>query len=220
MSEGNQIRTIGKILGAASTNIGAAIIGIDPSTEVAAQCIEGRSFGKYLVFHATPRVDSRYEGMRKAFGKKNEIFRKPWLNDPRWLSTSDYDKLVEAAINKRQSAEKNNVNERLVKSAPFHVIRWGLEGWGAYVASAYTSVSLLPMLLIALVRWILGENGAIDIIYAVAFVLIAVFNGLLTDIRREVRYIEVKKEHVSQNMKDKWTILRDSYNAHENPTND
>ena len=48
MNEGNQIKTIGKILGAASMNIGAMVTKIDPSTEVAAQYVEGRSFGKYL----------------------------------------------------------------------------------------------------------------------------------------------------------------------------
>jgi len=213
MDEGNEIKTIGKILGAASANIGAVIIGIDPSTEVAAQCIEGRSVGKYLVFHSTTTVDSRYEGMRRAFGDNNEIFRKPWLNDERWLSTDDYDKLVKTAYAK--SRQGYRLNRHLKEPLPFHVIRWGWDAYDHRVATLYIVISLFPMLGIALARWMLGLNGVTDILYALSFLLISTFDGWLLDVMREVCYVEVRQDDVSEALHWKWEDLRNSDEALE-----
>ena len=60
------------------------------------------------------------------------------------------------------------------------------------------------MLGIAISRWVLGENGVMNIFYAGAFTLISVFDGILLDLMREVRYIEVDAGVVSQDVHDTW----------------
>ncbi|KAJ8508630.1 hypothetical protein ONZ45_g9125 [Pleurotus djamor] len=88
---------IGKVLNASASHIAALTSGIDASTEVATMCIGGRSFGQLLVYTSSFDLESRYQGMKKAFGEDMEILQTTGAAAPDDLTMADYDKLVSNA---------------------------------------------------------------------------------------------------------------------------
>ena len=90
--------TVGKIICAVAAHVSSVNCGIDASTEVAARCLGGRSLGQLFVFHSTVSVDSRYQGMRRAFGSDTEIFRVVGSNPPKELDADEYDKIVSTTL--------------------------------------------------------------------------------------------------------------------------
>ena len=89
---------MGKIICAVAAHVSSVNSGIEASTEVAARCLGGRSLGQLFVFHSTVSVDSRYQGMKRAFGDDTEIFRVVGSNPPKELDDNDYDKIVSTTL--------------------------------------------------------------------------------------------------------------------------
>ncbi|KDQ31489.1 hypothetical protein PLEOSDRAFT_156150 [Pleurotus ostreatus PC15] len=88
---------VGKVVNATAAHVAALTSGIEASTEVAITCIGGRSFGQLLVYTSTFDLESRYAGMKKAFGDDMEILTTTGSSPPQDLQAADYDKLISNA---------------------------------------------------------------------------------------------------------------------------
>jgi len=208
--------TVGKILGAVAAHIASVTAGIDASTEVGTRCLGGRSLGQFFVFHSTFEGNSRYLGMQKAFGDDTEMFRVVGFNPPRDLDSTDYDKLVNAAlvaadVSVSAAGSSTEPNPYLCMHANFPIIKWGrgIHHW--LVTSLYTIVALGSMLGVAVLRWCSGSGrpGLPEVLYLVTFLVISGFAFYMLDVGREVCYIMISKNDVSHSMRAAWGDLKD-----------
>ncbi|KAF4604589.1 hypothetical protein EYR40_003363 [Pleurotus pulmonarius] len=88
---------VSKVLNATAAHVAALTSGTEASTQVAITCLGGHSFGQLLVHTSTFDVESRYLGMKKAFGDDMEILATTGSSPPQDLRAADYDKLVSNA---------------------------------------------------------------------------------------------------------------------------
>jgi len=221
--------TVGKILGAVAGNVASATAGIDASSEVAARCLGGRSLGQLFVSHSTFEAESRYQGMRKAFGDDTEIYRMVGSNPPE-LDYTDYDKLVNAALAAAKKSAAATAaapappaalttvaaaesgaevpNPYLRAHANFPIIKWGWDVYPFPITELYTTIALGSTLTIAFMKWIFGTVGIPEVLYFVAFIMISGFTIIMLDVRREIRYILITENDVSRGALTTWQDVK------------
>ena len=133
-------------------------LGLDAHITVAIQCLGGRSWGKYCVFNGPLELESRYKGMKTAFGGDQEVYIPKWLAGELALpplSTADYDKLVAACDAKfrKRVGESMKVNNFLGIHIILPVWRWSFTKYGYTFTILWGTFALLPMSIVAIARW-------------------------------------------------------------------
>ncbi|KAG5221522.1 NAD-dependent malic enzyme [Salix suchowensis] len=88
---------VSKVVNATAAHVAALTSGTEASTQVAITCLGGHSFGQLLVYTSMFDVESRYLGMKKAFGDDMEILTTTGSSPPQDLRAADYDKLISNA---------------------------------------------------------------------------------------------------------------------------
>jgi hypothetical protein len=205
---------------ASIANIAAVTVGVDASDTVAIQCIGGRSIGKYFVFNGTVQLSARYNGMRSAFPAEKEIFVPRQMGAVHHLNliTADYDRLL-TSVDRRFQALLNpaaqvglglpaNVgmpaNQHLVEQMSFPIWKWSFRRKGVIKTLLCAFWALLPMPIIALIRLSKGFNLVPELLYAIISILVSAYGGYLLDIKREVTYIQIQENDVSQSLGALW----------------
>lgn len=247
--------TVGKIIGAVTAHVSSMTSGIDASTEVAARCLGGRSLGQLFVFHSTFDADSRYQGMKKAFGDDTEIFRVVGSNPPKELDASDYDKMVTTALGAAKAIKESlttsdtntsagdrststssstqatsrapsavaatsaspdqhiaeELNPYLCVHANFPIIKWGRGVHPWPVTAVYTIIGLGAMLGVMFLKWYWGAGapGIAELLYGVVFIMISGFTFILLDIKRQVCYVTITENDVSEGACSTWRELKE-----------
>jgi hypothetical protein len=199
-------------IGAAAA-IAAVTHGVNPAHTVRTQCILGRSWGKYFVFHGLATIDDRYNVMQAAFGEDNELFR-PRLVDGRYLiydlQTADYDELIDGAMEKRRLALQNlRPNQWLYTRLQLPTWRWAYRRWVFFGMVFWGLVAYIWMPLVAGLKWYVTHAPPYEVlVMAVTFFTTEAYLGWMLDIsERYVRWIRVPESKVSPAKAKDWLRL-------------
>jgi len=183
--------------------------GVNASAAVAIQCISGRSIGLHFFLNGSIHLTDRYNGMRGAFGGRQEVFipgrRNGKVHYPP-LGTADYDNLVTTANRKRQIPISD---PSLSMRTTFPVMKWGLRVYGKLMTLAYVALVLLPMFIIAYASWTAGNSWPSYLLWVVVFTLTSAFGGTFLDVQRDVCYLRVRETDLSPALGATWVLLYD-----------
>lgn len=210
-----------KLLLAIASNVASMTSGVEASTSVAITCIGGQSFGQFFVYIATFDFQCRHQGMRLAFGEDTEIFKVIGNHPPAELTTNDYDKFVKTALEAHDAratagtstddATNQKQNYFLRHYSNFPVIRWGRTVYPLMIAVPYTLIALGSIVSLLLNRIIFHPDASSilpEVLYILTFLFVSFYSGTILLVERQICYVEIKEDNVSEDMVESFRKLR------------
>jgi hypothetical protein len=210
---GATLAWLGLLVG--STGASAYMLGADAIDTVAIQCIGGRGFERYCIYHSNFNLEKRWAGMNAAFGSDKEILppeqTEMEVEVPRPLTRADYDQLLQCA-NRRLLAHLaptsqiyNGLtvipgvpaNSHLVQRQVLPLWKWAARKHGVLRAGICYVLALLPVALIACARFCAGHDMVYESVFSIVFIAYSAYAAYQLDIQREITYIKVDENDVS-----------------------